>query len=72
MPIPHPCPYPTARPLWIYFANKEKVRVRPWAVSGSLLGLYYSQLLTVWLYRMQILPVISYLHLTVSHPVPLC
>lgn len=40
MPIPHPCPYPTARSLWIYFANKEKVRVWPQAVSGSLLGLY--------------------------------
>lgn len=26
-PIPHPCPSPTARPLWIYFANKEKMRV---------------------------------------------
>lgn len=47
LPIPHPCPSPTARPLWIYFANKEKVRVWPQEVSGSLLGLRCSQLLTV-------------------------
>lgn len=57
-PIPHPCPSPTARPLWIYFANKEKNESLTRAVSGRLLALFCFQLFTVWFYSMQILPVI--------------
>lgn len=55
MPIPHPC---QARPLWVYFANKEKVESCPGHFSGRLLGLYCSRLLTVQFYS----GIISYLH----------
>lgn len=63
IPIPHPCPHPTARPLWVYFANKEKVESCPGHFSGRLLGLYCSRLLTVRFYS----GIISYLHRTAVH-----
>lgn len=47
---------------------KQKVRVWPRAVSGRLLDLHYSQLLTVWLYGMQI--VCCLISPSDSHPVP--
>lgn len=67
-PCPHPIAAHTLQPGLCGFTFGNRKKVLSQAVSGRLLGPYFS--LSVWFYTRHTTPVISYLHLTLSLPVP--